>query len=105
MFIARTYQPECQYKGMRIVDAADWLNHPNPQKREINNFGGQRWQSKWKKRDVFMLLAQGYSLKAISEEFFISCNNRKALFSFGDNKWYSAAYFKQIALAQPFYAR
>ena len=32
MLIARTYQPEYQHEGIRIVDAADWLSRPNPQK-------------------------------------------------------------------------
>lgn len=32
MLIARTYQPEYQHEGIRIVDAADWLSNPNPQK-------------------------------------------------------------------------
>ena len=32
MLIARTYQPEYQHEGIRIVDAADWLIRPNPQK-------------------------------------------------------------------------
>lgn len=32
MLIARTYQPEYQHEGIRIVDAADWLGNPNPQK-------------------------------------------------------------------------
>ncbi len=32
MLIARTYQPEYQHEGIRIVDAADWLSSPNPQK-------------------------------------------------------------------------
>ena len=26
MIISRTYQPEYQYEGIRIVDAADWLS-------------------------------------------------------------------------------
>lgn len=32
MLIARTYQPEYQHEGIRIVDAADWLSDSNPQK-------------------------------------------------------------------------
>lgn len=32
MLIARTYQPEYQHEGIRIVDAADWLSNTNPQK-------------------------------------------------------------------------
>lgn len=32
MLIARIYQPEYQHEGIRIVDAADWLNHTVPQK-------------------------------------------------------------------------
>ena len=32
MLIARTYQPEYQHEGIRIVDAADWLSNSNPQK-------------------------------------------------------------------------
>lgn len=32
MLIARTYQPDYQHKGIRIVDVADWLSRPNPQK-------------------------------------------------------------------------
>ncbi|MDO4191616.1 MAG: hypothetical protein Q4D14_08070 [Bacteroidales bacterium] len=32
MLIAGTYQPEYQYEGIRIADATDWLNCPNPQK-------------------------------------------------------------------------
>ena len=30
---ARTYQPEYQYEGIRIVDPADWLSHAIPQNR------------------------------------------------------------------------
>ena len=30
--IVRAYQPEYQYEGIRIVDAADWLSSPIPQK-------------------------------------------------------------------------
>ena len=33
MLIARTYQPEYQHEGIRIVDAADWLTGAIPQKR------------------------------------------------------------------------
>ena len=33
MLIARTYQPECQHEGIRIVDAAEWLSNPIPQKK------------------------------------------------------------------------
>ena len=33
MLIARTYQPEYQHEGIRIVDAADWLSGAIPQKR------------------------------------------------------------------------
>lgn len=32
VLIARIYQPEYQYEGIRIVDAADWLNQVIPQK-------------------------------------------------------------------------
>jgi predicted AAA+ superfamily ATPase len=32
LLIARTWQPEYQYEGIRIIDAADWLAHPVPQK-------------------------------------------------------------------------
>lgn len=32
MLIARTYQPEYQHDGIRIVDAAEWLSNPIPQK-------------------------------------------------------------------------
>ncbi len=32
MLIARTYQPEYQHEGIRIVDAAEWLSNPIPQK-------------------------------------------------------------------------
>lgn len=32
LVIARTYQPEYQHEGIRIVDAADWLSMPIPQK-------------------------------------------------------------------------
>ena len=32
MLIARTYQPEYQHEGIRIVDAAEWLSSQNPQK-------------------------------------------------------------------------
>lgn len=32
LLIARTYQPEYQHEGIRIIDAADWLNDSNPQK-------------------------------------------------------------------------
>ena len=32
MLITRTYQPEYQHEGIRIVDAADWLSSPIPQK-------------------------------------------------------------------------
>ena len=32
ILIARTYQPEFQHEGIRIVDAAEWLNSPIPQK-------------------------------------------------------------------------
>ena len=31
ILIARTYQPEYQYEGIRIIDAADWLFGSNPQ--------------------------------------------------------------------------
>ena len=31
ILIARTYQPEYQYEGIRITDAADWLFGSNPQ--------------------------------------------------------------------------
>ena len=31
MIIARTYQPEYQYEGIRIIDAAEWLNDLAPQ--------------------------------------------------------------------------
>ena len=31
ILIARTYQPEYQYEGIRIIDAADWLCGSNPQ--------------------------------------------------------------------------
>lgn len=31
MLIARTYQPEYQHEGIRIVDAAEWLSNPIPQ--------------------------------------------------------------------------
>lgn len=33
MLIARTYQPEYQHEGIRIVDAAEWLSNPIPQKK------------------------------------------------------------------------
>ena len=33
MLIARTYQPEYQHEGIRIVDAAEWLSGAIPQKR------------------------------------------------------------------------
>lgn len=32
LLIARTYQPEYQHEGIRIIDAADWLSNSNPQK-------------------------------------------------------------------------
>ena len=32
MLNARTYQPEYQHEGIRIVDAAEWLSNPIPQK-------------------------------------------------------------------------
>ena len=32
MLIARTYQPEYQHEGIRVVDAADWLSNCAPQK-------------------------------------------------------------------------
>ncbi len=32
VLIARTYQPEYQHEGVRIIDAADWLNQAIPQK-------------------------------------------------------------------------
>lgn len=32
MLIARTYQPEYQHEGIRIMDAAEWLSNPIPQK-------------------------------------------------------------------------
>ena len=32
LVIARTYQPEYQHEGIRVIDAADWLNDPVPQK-------------------------------------------------------------------------
>lgn len=32
MLIARTYQPEYQHEGIKIVDAAEWLSNPIPQK-------------------------------------------------------------------------
>jgi predicted AAA+ superfamily ATPase len=32
LVIARTYQPEYQHEGIRVIDAADWLNEPVPQK-------------------------------------------------------------------------
>ena len=32
MLIARTYQPEYQHEGIRIVDVAEWLSNPIPQK-------------------------------------------------------------------------
>lgn len=32
ILIVRTYQPEYQHEGIRIVDAADWLGNPIPQK-------------------------------------------------------------------------
>ena len=32
LVIARTYQPEYQHEGIRIIDAADWLNESVPQK-------------------------------------------------------------------------
>lgn len=32
MLIARTYQPEYQHEGIRIVDAAEWLSNSIPQK-------------------------------------------------------------------------
>ena len=32
LLIARTWQPEYQYEGIRIIDAADWLAHAVPQK-------------------------------------------------------------------------
>lgn len=28
MLIARTYQPEMEYQGIRIIDAVDWLLNP-----------------------------------------------------------------------------
>ena len=31
MLIARTYQPEYQHEGVRVVDAADWLSSKIPQ--------------------------------------------------------------------------
>lgn len=33
LLIARIWQPEYQYEGIRIIDAADWLNQPVPQKQ------------------------------------------------------------------------
>lgn len=32
LLIARTYQPEYQHEGIRIIDAAEWLSQPVPQK-------------------------------------------------------------------------
>ena len=32
ILIVRTYQPEYQHEGIRIVDAAEWLSNPIPQK-------------------------------------------------------------------------
>ena len=32
LLIARIWQPEYQYEGIRIVDAADWLAESIPQK-------------------------------------------------------------------------
>jgi predicted AAA+ superfamily ATPase len=32
LVIARTYQPEYQHEGIRVIDAADWLNDSVPQK-------------------------------------------------------------------------
>ena len=31
LLIARTWQPEYQHEGIRIIDAAEWLAEPNPQ--------------------------------------------------------------------------
>ncbi len=33
LLIARIWQPEYQYEGIRIIDAADWLNESAPQKQ------------------------------------------------------------------------
>lgn len=33
ILIARTYQPEYQYEGIRILDAADWLFDSSPQNK------------------------------------------------------------------------
>ena len=32
LVIARTYQPEYEHEGIRVIDAADWLNESVPQK-------------------------------------------------------------------------
>ena len=32
LLIARIWQPEYQHEGIRIIDAADWLNETIPQK-------------------------------------------------------------------------
>lgn len=32
ILITRTWQPEYQYEGVRVIDAAEWLNSPIPQK-------------------------------------------------------------------------
>jgi len=43
LLIARIWRPEYQHEGIRIIDAADWLNRLLP-KNEICSFLGNDWQ-------------------------------------------------------------